>query len=103
MGIWIGLSPARTRLLQPIIQVAAAFPAPMLFPLVTICSCSPPACRSRGAASLLMLLGSQWYILFNVLAGASAIPHDLREVADTYGLGRWRAGACTCPASSRTW
>jgi NitT/TauT family transport system permease protein len=88
VGIWIGLSPARTRILQPIIQVAAAFPAPMIFPLATLAVLAAGVPFSWGCV-LLMLLGSQWYILFNVLAGASAMPHDLREVAEISGLGRW--------------
>ena len=88
VGIWIGLSPARTRILQPIIQVAAAFPAPMIFPLATMAVLAAGIPFSWGCV-VLMLLGSQWYILFNVLAGASAMPHDLREVAEVSGLDRW--------------
>jgi NitT/TauT family transport system permease protein len=88
VGIWIGLSPRRVRALQPVIQVAAAFPAPMIFPLVTVALINTGVNFSWGCV-LLMLLGSQWYILFNVLAGAGAMPHDLQEVATVYGLGRW--------------
>ena len=88
VGIWIGLAPRRMRILQPVIQVAAAFPAPMIFPLVTLAILAAGIPFAWGCAAL-MLLGSQWYILFNVLAGAGAMPHDLREVADVYGLGRW--------------
>ncbi len=88
LGIWIGLSARRARLLQPIIQVAAAFPAPMLFPLVTLAMLSIGVNFAWGC-TLLMLLGSQWYILFNVLAGATAMPHDLREAAAVYGLQGW--------------
>jgi NitT/TauT family transport system permease protein len=91
-GVWVGLSPARTRIVQPLVQVAAAFPAPMIFPLVTLAVLSAGVPFAWGCV-LLMLLGSQWYILFNVLAGATAIPQDLREAADVYGitnLARWR-------------
>lgn len=88
VGIWIGLSPRRVRALQPVIQVAAAFPAPMIFPLVTLMLIAAGANFSWGCV-VLMLLGSQWYILFNVLAGAGAMPHDLQEVATIYGLSRW--------------
>jgi len=88
VGIWIGLSPRRMRILQPIIQVAAAFPAPMIFPLATLVVLAAGIPFAWGCTAL-MLLGSQWYILFNVLAGAGAMPHDLREVAESYGLGRW--------------
>ena len=88
VGIWIGLSARRARLVQPVIQVMAAFPAPMLFPLVTLAMLSMGVNFAWGCV-LLMLLGSQWYILFNVLAGASAMPHDLREAAAIYGLKGW--------------
>jgi NitT/TauT family transport system permease protein len=88
VGVWIGISPRRSRLLQQPIQVAAAFPAPMLYPLVTMGLLAAHIPFSWGCVAL-MLLGAQWYILFNVLAGASAMPQDLREAADTYGLGGW--------------
>jgi len=88
VGVWIGLSPARTRLLQPAIQIAASFPAPMIFPLVTATLLVLGVPFSWGCV-VLMLLGSQWYILFNVLAGATAMPQDMREAADVYGLGGW--------------
>jgi NitT/TauT family transport system permease protein len=88
VGVWIGISPRRSRLLQQPIQVAAAFPAPMLYPLVTMGLLAAHVPFSVGCVAL-MLLGAQWYILFNVLAGASALPQDLREAADTYGLGGW--------------
>lgn len=91
VGVLLGRSPVWSRRLQPVVQTAASFPAPMLYPLVT------------GAlllfhvpfgliAAILMFLGAQWYVLFNVLAGASAIPHDLDEASDVYrvtGRGRW--------------
>ena len=91
-GILIGRSPRWSRRLQPVVQLVASFPAPMLFPLVT------GALLALGVpftvvAAVLMLLGAQWYILFNVLAGASAIPHDLEEASDAYavkGSERWR-------------
>lgn len=88
VGVWIGISPRRARLFQEPVQVAAAFPAPMLYPLVTMGLLAAGIPFSWGCV-VLMLLGAQWYILFNVLAGASAMPQDLREAADTYGLGGW--------------
>jgi NitT/TauT family transport system permease protein len=88
VGVWIGLSPSRTRLLQPVIQVAASFPAPMIFPLVTAALLVIGVPFAWGCV-VLMLLGSQWYVLFNVLAGATAMPQDMREAADVYGLGGW--------------
>jgi NitT/TauT family transport system permease protein len=84
-GILIGLSPRWSGRLQPIIQVLASFPAPMLFPLVTILLAHLRIDFNVGCTAL-MLLGTQWYILFNVIAGASSIPADLREVASVY---RW--------------
>ena len=91
-GILIGRSPVWSRRLQPVIQLAASFPAPMIFPLVTAALLAMKLPFSVIAAAL-MLLGAQWYILFNVLAGSSAIPHDLEEASDTYavrGRERWR-------------
>src|SRR6185503_20196601 len=73
--------------LQPIIQVTASFPAPMLFPLVTMLLVVLHVPFTIGCVAL-MLLGAQWYILFNVIAGASAIPADLKEVTQVYRMGR---------------
>lgn len=87
VGIMIGRSPTWSRRLQPIIQVVASFPAPMLFPLVTLGLAAAHVPFTAGCVAL-MLLGAQWYILFNVIAGASAIPHDLVEVADVYRMSR---------------
>jgi NitT/TauT family transport system permease protein len=88
-GLAIGLSPRLSRALQPVVQVLASFPSPMLFPPVI-------AVLAWGGVSLgwgsvvLMLLGTQWYILFNVVAGAMAVPADLREAAHSYRLRGWR-------------
>ena len=87
VGILIGLSPKWSQRLQPVIQVVASFPAPMLFPLVTIGLIVLHIPFTIGCVAL-MLLGAQWYILFNVIAGASAIPADLKEVSSVYGMGR---------------
>jgi NitT/TauT family transport system permease protein len=84
-GLIIGLSPRLSRILQPIIQIAASFPASMLFVIVVgaLYSCGLPL----GFSSIvLMMLGTQWYILFNVIAGAMTIPADLREAARAYGI-----------------
>jgi NitT/TauT family transport system permease protein len=85
VGLMIGLSPRLSRVCQPVIQVVASFPAPMLYPLLA------PALVDFGmpfgvVSLLLMLFGTQWYILFNVVAGASAVPQDLREVAEVNRL-----------------
>jgi NitT/TauT family transport system permease protein len=89
VGILIGMSPRWSRRLQPVIQVVASFPAPMLFPLVTLALAALHVPFTAGCVAL-MLLGAQWYILFNVIAGASAIPHDLVEVADVYRMPRFQ-------------
>ena len=89
VGILIGLSPRWSQRLQPAIQVVASFPAPMLFPLVTLLLLALHVPFTAGCVAL-MLLGAQWYILFNVIAGASAIPADLKEVSRVYRMGRWQ-------------
>ena len=86
-GILLGRSPTWSRRMQPVVQIVASFPAPMLFPIVTAVLLAAHLPFSV-IASVLMLLGAQWYVLFNVLAGASAIPRDLEEAADVYGLPR---------------
>jgi NitT/TauT family transport system permease protein len=88
-GLAIGLSPRLSRLLQPVVQVVASFPAPMLFPAVVALLHALGVGLGLGSV-LLMLLGTQWYVLFNVVAGATAIPADLREAARVYRLSRWR-------------
>ncbi|WP_040808225.1 ABC transporter permease [Nocardia concava] len=92
IGVWIGLNPRVSRLAQPIVQVLASFPANFLFPLVTAVLVATGA-SLQWASILLMALGAQWYILFNVIAGASAVPNDLREAAANLRLPRmlwWR-------------
>jgi len=92
VGVGIGLNPKWSKVLQPIIQVVASFPAPMLFPLVLMGITSWGGSIEYGAVGL-MLLGTQWYILFNVIAGAMGISHDLREVAAIYhlrGRAKWK-------------
>jgi NitT/TauT family transport system permease protein len=88
-GLAIGLSPKLSRIFQPIVQVAASFPAPMLFPLV-IAGLTWAGVSLNWGSVLLMLLGTQWYILFNVIAGAMAIPADLREAATSYRIVGWQ-------------
>ncbi len=88
-GLAIGLSPRLARRLQPVIQVLASFPAPMLFPLVVV-GLQLLGISLEWGSILLMLLGTQWYILFNVTAGAMAIPADLKEAATSYRLPLWQ-------------
>jgi len=87
VGMAIGLSPRLSRLLQPVVQVMASFPAPMLFPVMI--ALFHAAGVGLGAGSIiLMLLGTQWYILFNVIAGASSVPSDLREAVVAFRMTR---------------
>ncbi len=88
-GLAIGLSPRLSRVLQPAVQVVASFPAPMLFPAAVAVLAALGVGLDAGSV-LLMLLGTQWYVLFNVIAGATAIPADLREAARIYRLGTWQ-------------
>ncbi|WP_232299771.1 ABC transporter permease [Leucobacter komagatae] len=92
IGVWIGLSPRVTRFAQPVVQVLASFPANFLFPVFALALMATGVSLNVGGV-LLMALGSQWYILFNVIAGAAAIPIDLRESARSLRLGQaltWR-------------
>ena len=88
-GLAIGLSPRLSRFFQPIVQVAASFPAPMLYPLVVGLLLLFKVPIGFGAI-VLMLLGTQWYILFNVIAGAMVIPSDLREAATSFHISGWQ-------------
>jgi NitT/TauT family transport system permease protein len=89
VGLWIGLSPRLSRLLQPVIQIIASFPAPMIFPAAILLMAKAGIPLSAGSV-FLMLLGVQWYILFNVVAGATALPSDLKETARVYRFGVWQ-------------
>jgi NitT/TauT family transport system permease protein len=92
IGVWIGMNPKVTRLAQPVVQVLASFPANFLFPLFTALLLATGISINWGGI-LLMALGTQWYILFNVIAGASAIPTELRDAAASLKLPtvlRWR-------------
>jgi NitT/TauT family transport system permease protein len=91
-GVAIGLHPRLARIAQPLAQVAASVPATALFPVVLLGLISIGGGLGTGSI-LLMLLGTQWYILFNVIAGAMAIPSDLKEVAGVFRFGtveRWK-------------
>jgi NitT/TauT family transport system permease protein len=91
-GVLIGLKPKLSRVAQPIAQVAASVPATALFPIILLFLIRAGGGLGVGSI-LLLLLGTQWYILFNVIAGAIAIPTDLKEVCDIFRFGsleRWR-------------
>ncbi len=89
IGVWIGMNPHVSRLAQPIVQVLASFPANFLFPFATLAFIKLGISINIGGI-LLMALGAQWYILFNVIAGASAIPSDLREAMDVLQVNGWQ-------------
>jgi NitT/TauT family transport system permease protein len=92
VGVTIGMSPRLARYAQPVVQILASFPANLLFPFAVIIFIAIRLPLNFGGI-LLMALGSQWYILFNTIAGATAIPNDLREMAVLMRLGRrqrWR-------------
>jgi NitT/TauT family transport system permease protein len=88
VGVWIGTTPRVAKLAQPLVQIAASVPATALFPVLLLL-----LIRAGGgmglAAMALMLLGTQWYILFNVIAGAMAIPTDLQEASSVFRFTRW--------------
>ncbi len=88
VGVAIGLNPRLSRILQPVVQVVASIPATAVFPIIVAALLSV-----RGglnvASVLLMLLGTQWYVLFNVIAGAMAIPTDMRQAAALFGVRGW--------------
>lgn len=88
IGVWIGMNPKVTRYAQPVVQVLASFPALFIFPFAVVVFLDLHIALDYGAI-LLMALGAQWYILFNVIAGASAIPSDLREAMTNYHVSGW--------------
>jgi NitT/TauT family transport system permease protein len=88
IGIYVGLRPKLTAIVQPVAQFLAAFPSNLLFPLVVSLivywNASPDIWLSP-----LIILGTQWYILFNVIAGASTMPQELRDAAENFGVHGW--------------
>ena len=88
IGVLIGFRPKVARFAQPLAQIAASFPVNMTFPFVVGFYAAHNISMNWGSI-LLIAMGTQWYILFNVIAGAMAIPSDLKEAARTYGLRGW--------------
>ncbi len=88
VGIYVGLRPKLTQIVQPVAQFLAAFPNNLLFPLVVslivFWNANPDIWLSP-----LIVLGTQWYILFNVIAGASTMPQELRDAAENFGVHGW--------------
>jgi NitT/TauT family transport system permease protein len=92
VGVAIGFSPKLARIAQPLAQIAASVPATALFPVVLLLLIRVGGGLGVGSI-LLLLLGTQWYILFNVIAGAIAIPTDLKECCSVFrleGIQRWK-------------
>jgi NitT/TauT family transport system permease protein len=89
VGVWIGLRPRLAERVQPLAQFFAAFPANLAFPVVVV-AIVHYGLNPNVWLSPLMILGTQWYILFNVIAGASAFPTDLKEAASDFHLKGWR-------------
>jgi NitT/TauT family transport system permease protein len=88
IGVSIGLRPGLARIAQPIAQFLAAFPANILFP-IAVSAIVTFQLDPNIWLSPLMILGTQWYILFNVVAGASTIPSELRDIGTNYGIRGW--------------
>jgi NitT/TauT family transport system permease protein len=89
VGVWIGLRPKLAERVQPLAQFLAAFPANLAFPVFVLLIVHYKLSANIWLSPL-MILGTQWYILFNVIAGASAFPSDLREAAANLQLRGWR-------------
>jgi NitT/TauT family transport system permease protein len=88
VGVWIGFNPRVAQYMQPVVQVFASFPANFIYPFVIVVFLDTGISLNYGSI-LLLLLGTQWYVLFNVIAGASAVPSDLREAMDNLGVHGW--------------
>jgi NitT/TauT family transport system permease protein len=88
IGVWLGLRPTWARRAQPVAQFLAAFPANLFFPIFVVVIVHFSLNRDIWLTPL-MILGTQWYILFNVIAGAAAFPGDLLEVSANFQIGGW--------------
>lgn len=88
IGVYVGLRPGVARIVQPIAQFMAAFPSNLLFPVV-VAGIVTWKLNPDIWLSPLMILGTQWYILFNVIAGASSMPGEMRHVANNFRVTGW--------------
>jgi NitT/TauT family transport system permease protein len=88
IGIWVGMRPRAAQIVQPIAQFMAAFPANLLFPLA-VYGIAEWKLNPDVFLSPLMILGTQWYILFNIIAGATTIPAEMRYAATNFGIQGW--------------
>ena len=95
IGVWIGSNPKLAQYLMPLTQIAASFPSPLVFSNLFFLIVLLHGNLQWGSV-ILMMLGTIWYILFNVISGASAIPQDLRactQLTHLRGWQRWRFGS----------
>ncbi|OJF79016.1 ABC transporter permease [Nocardia seriolae] len=93
VGVWIGMNPRICRFAQPVVQVMASFPAQFLY-IFVVAGLTYTGISLNVGGTVLMALGAQWYILFNVIAAAGQIPTDLREAMDdlrVHGRERWKS------------
>jgi len=88
IGVWVGMRPRAAQIVQPIAQFMAAFPVTLLFPIV-VYGIIQWKLNPDIYLSPLMILGTQWYILFNIIAGASTIPAEMRYVTENLGVKGW--------------
>jgi NitT/TauT family transport system permease protein len=88
IGVWVGTRPRATNIVQPVAQFLAAFPANLLFPIV-VSGIVAFGLDPNIWLSPLMILGTQWYILFNVVAGAAAMPAEMRAVGANFHVRGW--------------
>lgn len=93
VGVWIGLRPRVAQLAQPIAQILAAFPANLLYPFIVMFIVTYDLSPNVWLTPL-MILGAQWYILFNVIAGASVLSKDLIQATDNLGVSGWLRWRC---------
>lgn len=89
LGVWIGMNPRLVKIFQPIIQILAAIPPNIFYPMIAAFIAIYHQDLGWWAIPMIML-GTQWYVLFNVIAGVSAIPTQITEVSETFGLRRFR-------------
>lgn len=89
LGVWIGMNPRLVKIFQPIIQILAAIPPNIFYPLIAAFIAIYHQDLGWWAIPMIML-GTQWYVLFNVIAGVSAIPTQITEVSETFGMRRFR-------------
>ena len=87
LGVIIGMNAKSSHRLQPVVQFISSFPAPLFFRYFYLLFQALGISIEYGSI-VLMLLGTQWYLFFNVIAGASAIPTDLQEMSESYNIPR---------------